>query len=231
MTCPRGECTENSGRLGFAKQVGAGYTTLFLLQALKDNDEEMQRLVDLDAEGRLRLLDYPFGTPRLKEWAALPADPSSSSLLCIDNCEHQRETASSAANVARALGLDSYLRFLKGDAFDALDAHFETESLDLLWCDFGVGSRMAEYAGRAWRSIAPGGFLACHSTLTNARTRAWLEGIREGRGVEETGIPPDECAELSLLEPHKRFQNSVTILQKRVGTDGRFSEPLYSEYA
>lgn len=223
-------------------EVGAGYTTLFLLQALRDNDEEMKRLVDLDAEGRLRMLDYPFGTPRLNEWASSSLSSSSSSannpslssssLLCIDNCEHQRETASGAVHVARTLGLDQYLQFLRGDAFDALDTHFSgAESIDLLWCDFGVGSRMKEYASNVWKYIRPGGFLVCHSTLTNARTREWLEGVRKGKGVEETGIPAGECAELSLLEPHKRFQNSLTVLQKRVGDGGEFSEPLYSEYA
>jgi len=213
-------------------EVGAGYTTLFLLQALKDNDEEMQRVVDLELEGRLKLLDYPFGTPRLKEWVPSTANPPSS-LLCIDNCEHQKETASSAVNVARTLGLESYLHFLKGDAFDALDTHFsQVESIDLLWCDFGVGSRMREYASNVWKYIKPGGFLVCHSTITNRRTREWLEGIRSGKGVDETGIPADEYEELSVLEPHKRFQNSMTILQKRVGQSGaQFAEPLYSEYA
>jgi predicted O-methyltransferase YrrM len=205
-------------------EVGAGYTTLFLLQALKDNEDEMKRVVDLEKEGRLRLLDYPFGiADKLREW-----EISSSSLLCIDNCEHQKETASSAVGVARTLGLDSYLEFLKGDAFDALDTHFsQAESIDLLWCDFGVGSRMKEYAKSVWRYIRPGGFLCCHSTLTNKRTREWLENIRQQAGEDETGIPNGECVEISLLEPHKRYQNSITLLQKRV----RFEEPLYSEYA
>lgn len=214
-------------------EVGAGYTTLYLLQALKDNDDEMERVVDLHNEGRLRLLDYPFGTPMLEDWASSPSNPSSSSLLCIDNCEHQRETASGAVHVARTLGLDSYLQFLKGDAFDALDTHFsDVESIDMLWCDFGVGNRMKDYAANVWKYIRPGGYLVCHSTLTNTRTREWLEAVRQGKGVDETGIPADEYAELSLLEPHKRFQNSMTILQKRVGIDGaRFSEPIYSEYA
>lgn len=207
-------------------EIGAGYTTLYLLQALKDNEEEMERVVDLELDGRLRLLDYPFGTPRLKEW--LPSSLAQSSLLCVDNCEHQRETASSAVNVARTLGLDRYLHFLKGDAFDALGTHFlEDDSIDLLWCDFGVGSRMRDYVSKVWRFIRPGGFLICHSTLTNSRTREWLEAVRQRNGEVETGIPIDEFTELSLLEPHKRFQNSMTILQKRQ----RFEEPIYSEYA
>lgn len=206
-------------------EVGAGYTTLFLLQALKDNEDEMKRIIDLEKDGRLRLLDYPFGIAhKLEEWDT----ESASSLLCIDNCEHQKETASGAVGVARTLGLDSYLEFLRGDAFDALDTHFsDTESIDLLWCDFGVGSRMKEYAASVWKYIRPGGFLCCHSTLTNRRTREWLESIRQQADEEYTGIPSGEYVEVSLLEPHKRYQNSITVLQKRI----RFEEPLYSEYA
>jgi len=196
-------------------EVGAGYTTLFILQALKDNDDEMKRVVELDLEGRLRMLDYPFGTPRVEEWMTTPTSQStsSSSLLCIDNCDHQKETASGAVSVARTLGLDSYLEFLRGDAFDALDTHFsEVESIDLLWCDFGVGSNMKEYAGNVWKYVKPGGFLVCHSTLTNTHTRDWLEGIRQGMGEDITGIREGEYTELSLLEPHKRFQNSMTVM-------------------
>ena len=187
-------------------EIGAGYTTLWILQALKDNDEEMQRICELEKEGRLKMLDYPFGTPALED-----SDPSSlsyvpSSLLCIDNCEHQRETASSAVRVAQTLGLDSYIEFLRGDAFDALDTHFsEAESIDLLWCDFGVGSRMKEYASNVWKYIKPGGFLLCHSTLTNRGTRKWLEGIRARKGAEVTGISANEYVELSLLEGKNVF--------------------------
>eukprot|EP00970_Alexandrium_tamarense_P011582 scaffold2541_cov106-Alexandrium_tamarense.AAC.3 len=73
-----------------------------------------------------------------------------------------------------------------------------------------------------------GGFFLCHSTLTNARKREWL-GYK--KSAEVTGIPPDKCVEVSLLEHHKKYQNSITILQKRIGKNGRYEEPLYSEYA
>eukprot|EP00956_Cyclotella_meneghiniana_P024055 scaffold47962_cov36-Cyclotella_meneghiniana.AAC.2 len=190
-----------------------------------------------EREGRLRMLDYPFGTPALKDWEMTSSSYIPSSLLCIDNCEHQRETASSAVRVAETLGLDPYLIFLKGDAFDALDTHFsEIESIDLLWCDFGVGSRMKEYASNIWKYIKPGGYLLCHSTLTNRGTREWLEGVRGKAGAAVTGIPSNEYVEMSLLEAlsieHKRYQNSVTLLQKRVAKDGSlYEEPIYSEYA
>ena len=113
---------------------------------------------------------------------------------------------------------------------NAFDMQFEPESIDLLLCDFGVGSRMKDFAISAWKAIKPGGFLVCHSTLTNTRTRSWLEKIRNRCSEEETGIPDGEFVEISLLEPHKRYQNSVTILQRRKGSI-EFEEPIYSEYA
>ncbi len=212
-------------------EIGAGYTTLWLLQALKENDIEMKRLKDLQDEGKCRLLNIPWTIEDFVDQydCNITNDgKSSSSLLCIDNCLHQRETATGAGAVARSLGLDDYLEFVKGDAFDM---QFEEKTLDLIWCDFGVGSKMKEFASSAWKSIKPGGFLICHSTLTNQRTRTWLEKIRNREHEEETGIPPDEFVELSMLEPHKRYQNSVTILQRRKGSHEEVQEPIYSEYA
>lgn len=129
---------------------------------------------------------------------------------------HQKETATGASGVAKTLGLESYMEFKLADAFD-LD--IEQDSIDMLWCEF---------ASTAWKSIRPGGVLLCHSTLTNTRTREWLEATSVKLGGSVTGIPADEYIEISLLEPHKRFQNSVSILQKRAQG---FQEPNYSEYA
>jgi predicted O-methyltransferase YrrM len=206
-------------------EIGAGYTSLWILQALKDNDDELKRIQNLQRDGKCRLLDYPWTIPDIVE----KYNDSPSTLQCIDNCLHQKETATGAGAVAKTLGLDSYLQFIRGDAFELAR---EKDSVDLLWCDFGVGSRMKEFVASAWCSIRPGGFLLCHSTLTNTRTRDWLEAARARKGADVTGIPPDEYVEVSLLEPHKRYQNSVSIFQKRKGSNGEnFEEPLFSEYA
>jgi hypothetical protein len=207
-------------------EIGAGYTSLWILQALKENDEELERIRELQRDEKCRLLDYPFTIPPIVE----NFDKESASLLCIDNCAHQKETATGATAVAKSLGLDSYMEFMKGDAFEL---ELGENSVDILWCDFGVGARMREFVSSNWFSIRPGGFLLCHSTLTNQNTRDWLEGIRARAGVEITGIPPNEYVEISLLEPHKRYQNSISILQKRSGasTTEYYEEPIYSKYA
>ena len=74
-----------------------------------------------------------------------------------------------------------------------------------------------------------------HSTVTNAATRQWLEKMRSRIGAPfappPCGATPDAFGtgfrELSFVEPHKRYQNSCSIFQKR--PDG-FAEPLHTSY-
>jgi hypothetical protein len=92
-------------------EIGAGYTSLWILQALKENDEEWERMRELQRSGKNRLLDIEWTIPSIVE----EYDKEPASLLCIDNCRHQKETATGASAVSKALGLDSYMQFLKGD--------------------------------------------------------------------------------------------------------------------
>ena len=214
----------------------AGYTTLWILQALKDNDIEMESILALQRSGQCKLLDIPWTIHKeVEKYCGVNSaeePPISSTLICIDNCEHQKETASGALAVSKSLGLDRYLQFQNSDAFDM---ELEPSSVDVLWCDFGVGSRMKDFLASNWDCIKPGGYMLCHSTVTNENTRRWLEGIRSRLPKATTGIEPDQYVELSLLEHHKRFQNSVTILQKResstAGNAVVYREPIYSQYA
>ena len=124
-----------------------------------------------------------------------------------------------------------YLKFVEGDAFEMQDV-LEPMSTDFLWCDFGVGSRMKDFMQQgAWASLRLGGLLVCHSTLTNQRTRQWLEAARARSEQGITGIHPDEYVELSFLEPHKRYQNSISVFQKRKSGAQEYTEAVYSEYA
>jgi len=122
------------------------------------------------------------------------------------------------------------------------------ESFDMMWLDFGLGTgkRIDGFLDAWWPRLSVGGLLLMHSTLTNAVTRAWLETQREklrpATGATDEapvaaavpdGAPCPKSAHLdafetlSLLEPHKRYQNSVSIFQKR--SDG-WGEPLHTMY-
>jgi hypothetical protein len=189
--------------------------------ALRENEEEMGRIRETVEGGRMKLLDYPW----MEENLVGDLAATRPRLTILDNCLHQKEQATGAAGVARELGLDPYMDFKVGDAYEA---NFEEGSIDMLWCDFGVGKRMKEFMRANWSSLSPGGYLICHSTLTNSNTRSWLESVRSNSGLDACGIPAGSYEQISFLEPHKRFQNSVTIIQKR---DSGYEEPLYSEYA
>ena len=201
-------------------EIGGGYTSVWILQALKDNHDEIQRIRDIQDKGEMKLLDYPWTVER----SVICLSEKAPFLTCIDNCAHQKESASGVSGLSRRLGLDQYLQFVQGDAYEMT---FEDNSVDVLWADFGVGSRLRDFVNQAWSCLRPGGYLLIHSTLTNLRSREWLESIRRRDSKEVTGLDPDSFSEVSLLEPHKRFQNSITILQKRT----EYEEALYSEYA
>ena len=82
--------------------------------------------------------------------------------------------------------------------------------------------------------MRPGGLLLLHSTCTNALTRAWLENMRARQRGEEPQGPAvdnplgDEFVELSFFEPHKRFQNSTSLFQRR--PSGWAGEPVHTMY-
>jgi hypothetical protein len=95
-------------------EIGAGYTSLWILQALRDNDAELDRIRKLGRTGECLLLDIPWALPDSVE----SYDLERASLLFVDNCKHQKETATGASAVAATLGLEEYLEFRVGDAFE-----------------------------------------------------------------------------------------------------------------
>jgi hypothetical protein len=128
----------------------------------------------------------------------------------------------------------------------------------MLWVDFGVGDRLDKFLRLYWPVVKPGGFVVVHSTVTNRATRAWLERVRRGefawldetegdeafdeafdakrrrkdpKGSTNTSSRlrgRDEVHHVSFLEPHKRYQNAFTVLQKRPRGWG---EPVYTDEA
>lgn len=261
-------------------EVGAGYTSLWLLQALADNEAELRscrQAVRQPGDGYL-----VSGNAWMRPWVAGTRDDDDGEgtgggeravLHCVDDMSHANTTAHAVRAVAARLGTDVHLRLHKADAYDlssrweqmmsardhgprpeqssaaAADEDPGPPGLDVLWLDFGSGvmaGRLDEFLSAWWPRLRPGGLLLLHSALTNSVTRHWLEAARaRARGGAGTtaaqatpaarasgsGVDPfggDGIETLSLLEPHKRFQNSVSIFQRRpVGWVG---EPLLTTF-
>ncbi|CAE7414913.1 unnamed protein product [Symbiodinium natans] len=246
-------------------EVGAGYTSAFLLQALEDNWREMQFWESWRSSQSSKTSNTSGPTPEswLVGGSGSPIDVEGGVLHCVDNFAHQHTTAPELFRVAQRLGIQHRLRLHLDDARAFLEEsghlHFDFVWLDGL-LDFAppvngnVKDGIDSFLSLLWPRVLPGGlvlssdddwglhktgtmlFGSCflyllpscefyrwhrrlHSTLTNSAVREWVDSAAKSL----QGTPG---AMLSLLEPHKKFQNSVSILQKR--SDG-FSEPVYSK--
>lgn len=275
-------------------EIGAGYTSLFLLQALRDNDEELACLRREKRADR-EAADLPAKAGQ-KPMAGMPPDAawfdaaetrrllrSPSVLHCVDDLSHAFCTAREIKRTAERLGIAKHLRMYDRDAWagapsacrpganaalrgsragrNERDKTRESARacgpVDMLWVDFGVGHRLDAFLRLYWPSVKPGGFVVVHSTVTNRATRAWLERVRRGefawletrgdavdartnekkrkrnpslaeKGVSRRVSERDEVHHVSFLEPHKRYQNAFTVLQKR---PRGWREPVYTDEA
>lgn len=196
-------------------EVGAGYSTLFILQALADNLEDFKTSrkklaghVRSDRhKGLRRLLKGRHPNPlAVPEYYETPYRPL---LSVIDDTSHPATSATKVEEVARELRLNSFLKFHEGD-FRGMASRFGEESLplDLIWFDCGM---LREFLAEYWDLLNPrGGLLLIHTLPSNRTKFAALKEFREK--LVQSGSAPFET--LSLLEPHKWRQNSVTLIRK-----------------
>ncbi len=220
-------------------EVGAGYTSLWLLQALRDNDDELRACAASVADDGYRVAGAEWLVPprgggddeAAPPWGVAPR------LCAIDSLEHGHTTAHRVVELARELGLDSLLELIEADAYDVAPAALQRGGTDdaddggvgLIWLDFGigVGGRLDTFLERWWPRLRPGGYLLVHSTLTNAVTRRWLDGVRRPPGGGAPTLLDCNAETVSLREPHKRYQNSVSIFQRRPQD---WAEPVLTQY-
>ena len=228
-------------------EVGAGYTSAFLLQALNDNAAELETYRDLRRSGLAVCGDAPWSVDAFFDREAgdgggrYRGDPdaseddrvSSGVLHCIDNLAHEHTTAHVVVETARKMRCGERLRLHEADAFDpdlpsTLEAGIE---FDMLWIDLGAAHRIEAFFEAWWPRVrAEGGMVIVHSTLTNALSRGWLERMRDLARAPDAENPYGRFETMSLLEPHKMFQNSVTMFQKRGGALGRYDEPVHTKF-
>lgn len=230
-------------------EVGAGYTTIFIMQALRDNHEEMLQYEAMHKKQQAHINGTPWCVePYLKREAK-----HKGMLHTVDNMAHAHTTADKVIKIGESLGLSSYLTLHEADAYtfakDKLQ-HMDLQ-LDFLWIDLGAANRIKQVMEDLFPYISAGGMLAVHSTLTNMLSRTWLEEMRAHQRVDFELFSHEDSdevqkermrsrkwfdqhgkfASLSFLEPHKIFQNSCTLFQKRGNfTDASFNEPVYTQY-
>ncbi len=202
-------------------EIGAGYSSAFMLQAIADNIEDFKREAEImqsqpqaDRQERLQWLKNKLLHGRhplplaLREYYETPFEPI---LTIIDNLSHTSGTAGHVQKVADRLKLDHLLQFQNGD-FRGMSKSFPDRilPLDLVWFDCGAYEQYRAFLHEYWDLINPnGGLLLLHSTLTNFQLRSVVLDLKLRQATDHF----NKFEMLSLLEPHKWRQNSVTLIR------------------
>jgi predicted O-methyltransferase YrrM len=200
-----------------ALEVGAGYSSPFILQALADNlaehrdrQDALRGHVRSDHHGGLRRLlkgrhPLPLARPEYYEQAYAPV------LTIIDDVSHPATSAKQVETVAADLKLSHILRFQQGD-FRGMSTSIPADVLpfDFVWFDCGSFPHYSAFLAEYWSLINPRhGLLLLHSTLTNVQLRPIVLDLKLKQATDSF----NKFELLSFLEPDKWRQNSVTMIR------------------
>jgi hypothetical protein len=184
-------------------EVGAGYTTPFIAQALRDV-----------TESRAQEEADPNNPNHVPEHYAEPYEPK---LLCIDNHTLPGSTSAKVQALMGELGLDNLVEFVNADFTtysEEIDKSFLP--LDFVWFDCGALKEYFLFFTNFWRFVNPqGGLLLMHSTLTNLEISTFIKSIKLLQATSDF----NNIEIISLLEPHKKAQNSVTMFRRTAQVD------------
>lgn len=202
--------TENAAQLLYALarfvrprhifEVGAGLSTLYLLQALADcvADDHGDRNSGRNVYGKTDWYDQPY-VPRL---------------ITLDDRSHGHNTVETLLHAVEELDLARYLD-LRAERFEGFASKLSKDMLplDLVWFDCGGLPEYTDFTLEYWPLVNPnGGLIVYHSTLTNAELRAFTEVLIDRQRAGS------EFELLNLLEPQKKLQNSLSILRRSSGS-------------
>ncbi|MEL0106494.1 MAG: class I SAM-dependent methyltransferase [Rhodospirillaceae bacterium] len=201
-------------------EVGLGYTSPFLAQALHDNLAEIRHdkkiLSGKDENSKRKAVLVP-------DYYEKDYDPS---LIAIDDMSLKGSTAPKVQDILKRLELDTLVDVHNGD-FRGYSDKFELDQLplDFVWFDCGGADEYIQFLEEYWPLInCEHGILVLHFTY-------WYADLSEEEGTHEfehflAPIANDikrqqmaaghdaEFEVLSLLEPHKSRQGSVTMVRK-----------------
>jgi predicted O-methyltransferase YrrM len=147
-------------------EIGAGYTTPFMAQALRDTFEDWQQ------EQR-----QPVNTDLVPEFYTEDYAPK---LLCIDDHSFPDSNSSKVRSVISELELGNFVDFVDADFMDywnKIDKSYLP--FDMIWFDCGGMKEYFFCFNNYWQFVNPnGGLLLMHSTLTNLEINTLVKSIK-----------------------------------------------------
>ena len=198
-------------------EVGLGYTTLFLLDALakaaRDHREDRALVRGGAKSARRSVLDE-----RAVDTDYAPL------LIGIDDFSLAGSSAEKTAAAAERLGLAGLMKLAPGDFRDAIPKIARSDlPFDLIWFDCGGPADYADFLALCWPLLSANyGLLALHftywpKTAASAKPATFLLPgaiLNEIKRQEARQADKARFEVLSLLEPYKIRQGSVTLIRK-----------------
>jgi len=216
-------------------EVGMGYTTPFLAQALADNLADFRRESEQLKRKTASFLTAAAGDPvaaqqRWLEAAPALADPGyylapyEPCLYAFDDFSEESNHAPRVMDALAALGLDHLVRFFNGDPYGRSgEIDPRHLPLDLVWND---ASRYEGFLYEYWELIDPdGGLLLLHNTVNALVGNALVAKNLKLRQISEF----NDFELISLVEPHKLNQRSVTMVRRTKAFQERYLEDRREE--
>ena len=181
-------------------EVGAGYSTSFLAQALKDIQED------------------PFNngnSVNSKYWDEIYFPQ----LEVVEN-EVLGKTLEEILSFLKKNSLEKYVKIINKDIYSYLDDLLKNQNktYDFIWMDYGSGENYQKDFEMFEKLLNPNGIIVVHSTLTNTYGQLFLSEMKLQTKVGKYL----HLEMISFLEPHKLFQNSFTVFKKTT------NYPLYT---
>ena len=179
-------------------EIGAGFTSMYILKALFDCDSLIKEEKNNVTSNNLINPNY-FNNIR-------PAK-----LHIIDNFRHGKTTADKISQKAQDMGFQDLLTFHEGDFFNYSDKlPKEDLPFDLIWLDCGNLSYYEHFKKFYFPLVNKnGGLILIHSLQTNFHGQMFLQRLK----LKQATINFNKYELISILEPHKLAQNSLTILK------------------
>ncbi|GMH48037.1 hypothetical protein TrRE_jg12644, partial [Triparma retinervis] len=172
-------------------EIGAGLTSIFLLQALVDNEKEEEAMRRMrGGEGGCKCEGVEWSVDGYFEEKG--AGGKEAMLHIVDNMEHEATTAHLVMDAAKTLGISRHLNVVVADCYELEPGAFGDEELDFVWLDgISTDERFEGLYKKYWKNLKCGGHAAVHSTLTNTTSKAWLSKIHSERSAEASKVAVD----------------------------------------
>lgn len=231
-------------------EFGSGYTTPYILQALKDNEDDFRSNLKLLKSRVVRhfekLSDPARGDMAPDDWLLDPvtqevygqepvvpipayyARPYRPKLFTFEVLPDNDGYVQKLRRLVDTLGLASYFSFMGGARVADYVRFVPPDRLpiDFAWNDFGNKKRFYD---ETWASVREdGGIMAFHNTTSSEKDHK--EDLDRLFDVLRPQLASRQAELLTFLEPHKFTQRSLTVVRKLSGFEESFFHDMTRQH-